>query len=135
MMQDDPRLRQLNVRGGYVADMPESGYFKILYEVGVIGSLGCLLLAGHLAARMLASLLGPKDELPVSYVLAVGAGLSVFLVTFVTIFTVADMRNAFILPFLAASAIAAGERRTAFPAEGIARVTAGSSTLDARYVQ
>jgi len=105
LMQENPRLRQFHERGGFVPDMPENGYLNILYEVGLIGSLGCLLLLGQLMVRVLAAVFAPKGERPASFMLAAGAGLLVFLATFITIFTISDMRNALILPFLGAAVI------------------------------
>lgn len=113
LMQENPRLRQFYANGGFVPDMPENGYLKILYEVGLLGTLGCLWFVGHLLARMLADIVAGRDQRTASLSLAAGAALVVFLITFLTIFTVSDMRNALIVPFLAAAVFSGRGRQSA----------------------
>ena len=82
----------------YIPDNPESGYFKILYEGGILGSLAvavAVLAALARAFRVIGSRLadaGARNE-----VLAAVVGLSVFGVTFVTLFTASDGRLAALL--------------------------------------
>lgn len=77
----------------YVPDQPESGYFKILYEGGILGSLAALLLAGASLRRAGAALFGRLTSADTrSEVMAAIAGLTVFASTFATLFTTVDPR-------------------------------------------
>lgn len=84
--------------GGYIPDQPESGYFKILYESGIIGSLAAtlLLLATlHRAARVILSPAAPQAWK--AEVVGAMAALLVFAMTFATLFTLSDEKNVVIL--------------------------------------
>lgn len=87
----------------YVPDQPESGYLKILYEGGVLGSLAALLVAGDAVRRALA-VVGDRAATSAARTecIAALAGLATFGVTFVTLFTVGDARLGALLALLLA---------------------------------
>lgn len=112
LMQEKPILRQIHEQGGMVPDMPESGYLKVLYEVGIVGSIGVLLLAGTLVVRLLgAGLTGIRDGAGFDGSASL-AGLVVFALTSGTIFTPSDPRNALLIPIFSALMLAAATSRT-----------------------
>ena len=77
----------------YVPDNPESGYFKILYEGGIAGSLAALLLVGDALRRALAvAAARSADPDARSEALAALAGLFTLGLTFVTLTTLSDQR-------------------------------------------
>lgn len=85
----------------YVPEQPESGYFKILYEGGILGALAMLFVAGDVlrrAFRVIAR--GPESARTES--IAVLAALATFAVTFATLYTAGDARIAAFLMFLLA---------------------------------
>src|SRR6266699_1196010 len=87
----------------YIPDQPESGYFKILYEGGIAGSIAVLLVIGDAIRRAFAVIAGDKaDPDARTEGIAALAGLVTFGVTFVTLFTIQDPRIAGILAFLLA---------------------------------
>jgi len=87
----------------YIPDQPESGYFKILYEGGIAGSIAVLLVVGDAIRRAFAVIAGNNaDSDARTEGIAALAGLVTFGVTFVTLFTVGDPRIVGILAFLLA---------------------------------
>jgi len=79
----------------YIPDQPESGYLKILYEGGIVGSLAALLVAGDAIRRAIAVVAGNSANPDArSEGIAALAALLAFAVTFVTLFTVSDGRIA-----------------------------------------
>jgi len=76
----------------YIPDQPESGYLKILYESGILGSLATLVLMGATLRRATRTLTGAADADARSEVIAALASLAVFAGTFVTLFTASDPR-------------------------------------------
>jgi O-antigen ligase len=89
----------------YVPDQPESGYLKVLYEGGIVGSLAALLLAGDAVRRALdvAIAAGPgRDPNARTECIAALAALGTFGVTFTTQFTMGDPRVGALLAFLLA---------------------------------
>lgn len=85
----------------YVPEQPESGYLKVLYESGILGSLAALLLIGDAlrrAFRVLAR--GPEAAEARTETIAVLAALAAFAVTFATLYTAGDSRIAALLMFL-----------------------------------
>jgi O-antigen ligase len=77
----------------YIPNQPESGYFKILYEGGILGTLAVLVLIGATLRRAfvgIASAHVSADER--SQVIAALAGLAAFAITFATLFTTVDPR-------------------------------------------
>ena len=87
----------------YIPDQPESGYFKILYEGGIAGSIAVLLVIGDAIRRAFAVIAGDKaDPDARTEGIAALAGLVTFGVTFVTLFTMTDPRIVGILAFLLA---------------------------------
>lgn len=77
----------------YIPSQPESGYFKILYEGGILGSLAVLVLIGATLRRGIATIANrhtSADER--SQVIAGLAGLSAFAITFATLFNTVDPR-------------------------------------------
>lgn len=81
--------------GLVIPDQPESGYLKILYEVGILGTIGMVWFMVGVGARISFNLRSPLPEVR-SRAWAASAALGVFLVTFVTLFTTSDARSAFI---------------------------------------
>lgn len=92
-----------------VPTQPESGYLKILYEVGAIGSLAILVLAGHATRMIMANIRSPVPEVS-SRAWSVAAAMGAFLITFVTLFTTSDARNA-LLPIIFLALIHADSMR------------------------
>jgi O-antigen ligase len=87
----------------YVPDQPESGYLKILYEGGVLGSLAALLLIADGLRRALA-VIGARATNPLARTdcIAALAGLLTLSVTFVTLFNVSEPRLGALFAFLLA---------------------------------
>ncbi|KAF0219929.1 MAG: hypothetical protein FD174_1653 [Geobacteraceae bacterium] len=108
--QENPNLREFFAHGGFVPDMPESGYLKILYEVGIIGSIGCIYFFFRFMGTAAGNFIIQADKHLVSLCIASIAAMLVFLATFITIFTVSDKRNAMIVPLLAAIVFAGSGR-------------------------
>jgi O-antigen ligase len=86
----------------YVPDNPESGYFKILYEGGIIGSLAVLIVIFDALRRMLGVISSSTNPDARTEAIAALAALMVFSVTFVTLFTVADNRIGALVAFFLA---------------------------------
>jgi len=81
------------VGAGYVPDQPESGYLKVLYEGGVLGTLALLVVLVDTARRALGVVVDRHaDSAARTECIAALAGLTTFGVTFVTVFTVNDPR-------------------------------------------
>ncbi|HEX5126926.1 MAG TPA: O-antigen ligase family protein [Rhodocyclaceae bacterium] len=82
----------------YVPDQPESGYFKILYEAGVLGCTATLLLVVDTIRRAMKVLLSRTTE-QLAKVEVLGALITVivFGISFTTLFTTSDERDAAIL--------------------------------------
>lgn len=87
----------------YVPDQPESGYLKILYELGILGLIAALLVTGD-ALRRAIPLMISKDANPDARTegIAALAGIITFGATFVTLYTLSDPRVASIFAFLLA---------------------------------
>lgn len=77
----------------YIPNQPESGYFKILYEGGIMGSLAVLVLIGATLRRGISAVasrhVGADER---SQVIAALAGLAAFAITFATLFNTVDPR-------------------------------------------
>jgi O-antigen ligase len=87
----------------YVPDQPESGYFKILYEGGIAGSLAALLVVGDALRRAIGVIAGNQAGPDArTECIAALAALLVFGTTFVTLFTMGDQRIAALFAFLLA---------------------------------
>lgn len=87
----------------YIPDQPESGYLKILYEGGVIGSVAALLVAGDAVRRAMTIIAGRATNSDArTEAIAALAGLVTFGATFITLFTVSDARMAAIFAFFLA---------------------------------
>jgi O-antigen ligase len=84
--------------GIFIPGQPESGYFKILYEGGLLGSLAAFLLVIAAFRRAFLVLHSP-DALPEWKTEVVGSLISlvVFGLSFATLFTLSDERNIVIL--------------------------------------
>ena len=85
----------------YIPDQPESGYFKILYEGGLVGSAAGLLLVGDALRRALGGAVSASADARTECIAAL-AGLLTFGATFVTVFTISDPRLSALLAFLLA---------------------------------
>jgi O-antigen ligase len=87
----------------YIPDQPESGYLKILYEGGILGSIAALLVAGDALRRAMAVVVS-KHASPEARTdsIAALAGIVTFGTTFVTLYTPSDPRVAAIFAFLLA---------------------------------
>jgi O-antigen ligase len=86
----------------YVPDNPESGYFKILYEGGILGSLAVLIVVLDALRRALGVVSSSTNPDARTEAIAALAALMVFSVTFVTLFTVSDNRVAALVAFFLA---------------------------------
>jgi O-antigen ligase len=86
----------------YVPDNPESGYFKVLYEGGIAGSLAVLIVAFDALRRAIAVIAGSADPDARTEAIAALTALLVFGLTFVTLFTPSDPRVAALVAFLLA---------------------------------
>ena len=79
----------------YVPDQPESGYLKIFYEGGIVGSLAALIVLIDVLRRALAVVTARKvSEDARTEVIAALAALAVFCVTFVSLYTISEERIA-----------------------------------------
>ncbi len=79
----------------YIPTDPESGYLKILYETGILGSLAALLIVGDAFRQAIIVMLGTRTSSAArTEVVAALAALVTFGVTFVTLYTAADERIA-----------------------------------------
>ena len=87
----------------YIPDQPESGYFKILYEGGILGSLASMLVLVATVtrfARVLRSRTLSVDKQ--SEAIAAMISLAVFAITFVTLFTLSERRIVVLLAVMMA---------------------------------
>jgi len=77
----------------YVPDQPESGYFKVLYEAGILGTLALVIVVVETLRRAIKGLVSKATSADMRSELMAGlAGLAVFGATFATLFSVADPR-------------------------------------------
>lgn len=113
LLQENPYLRKVLDNGGYIPTMPENGYLKILYELGIIGTIGSLYFLLVLIIRMIKQIFINGNEEAVSQNIAICAGLLVFSTTFLTIYTISDARNAVLLAFFVSIVLANREKNTA----------------------
>jgi O-antigen ligase len=87
----------------YIPDQPESGYLKVFYEGGIVGSIAVLLLAGDALRRAISTIVGNRaDSDARTEGIAALAGIMTFGLTFVTLFTVNDPRIAAMAAFFLA---------------------------------
>jgi len=87
----------------YIPDQPENGYLKILYEGGILGSIAALLVVGD-ALRRGIGVIARSNTDPDARTegIAALAGLMVFGITFVTLYTLGDPRMAAVFLFFLA---------------------------------
>ena len=79
----------------YIPDQPESGYLKILYEGGILGSLAALLVVGDALRRTVVLMAdGRRSAHARTEAVAALAGIATFGATFVTLYVSADQRVA-----------------------------------------
>lgn len=82
----------------YVPDQPESGYLKILYEGGIVGSLCALIIVIGTLRKAAAEIFSPISSVDRKSEAVAGLlGLAVFGITFVSLFTLSDEKNVAIL--------------------------------------
>lgn len=82
----------------YILGQPESGYFKIVYEGGLVGVLAVLVVVVDVIRRAVGCLKVKLSTYDLrTDVIAAFAGLVVFGISFTTLFTVSDERNLAIL--------------------------------------
>ncbi len=87
----------------YIPDQPESGFLKILYEGGVLGSLAALVVVGDAIRRAMTVLAGDKASPDArTELIAALAALATFGATFVTLYTPSDGRIAALFAILLA---------------------------------
>lgn len=85
----------------YIPDQPENGYLKILYEGGIIGSFCALILVWAALRKGISQALSSSSgEAAQTEALAALAGLAVFGITFLTLFTPSDEKNVVVLCLL-----------------------------------
>jgi O-antigen ligase len=88
---------------GYIPDQPESGYLKVLYEGGILGSLAALLLAGDALRRAMVLVVSKHATADArTEGIAALAGIITFGTTFVTLYTPSDPRVAALVAFFLA---------------------------------
>jgi O-antigen ligase len=88
----------------YIPNQPESGYLKIFYEGGIVGSIAALLLVGDALRRAVSIITRDKaDSDARTEAIAALAALTTFGATFVTLFTVTDSRIAAMFAFFLAT--------------------------------
>jgi O-antigen ligase len=85
----------------YIPDQPESGYLKIFYEGGIVGSIAALIVAVDAVRRGLRVAAGGTADARTECIAAL-AGLITFAVSFITLFTPSDPRIGGLLAFLLA---------------------------------
>lgn len=85
----------------YIPDQPESGYFKILYEVGILGTIAALIMLFETLRRAFIGAVGSTPEIRSELVAALAALLT-FCATFATLFTAGDPRILALLAILLA---------------------------------
>jgi hypothetical protein len=92
------------VRGTtYIPDQPESGYLKIFYEGGILGSIAAIPVAGDALRRAMDLIVSKNaNSIPRTEAIAALAGLITFGITFVTLYTLSDPRGAAVFSFLLA---------------------------------
>ena len=79
----------------YIPDQPESGYLKILYEGGILGSLAALTVVGDAFRRGIAVIVDKSANPDArTELIAALAALVTFGATFITLYTSADARIA-----------------------------------------
>ena len=110
LMRRDPQLRRLHESGGYVPQQPESGYLTILYEMGLLGAMGFILVLMTTVIRIVRNLVVSKNFHFRSYTWATAAGSIVYFACFFTLFTPADPRNA-ILPLILLALLPSSEEK------------------------
>jgi O-antigen ligase len=99
LMLKTPSLRKFREEGGFVPNQPENGYLKILYETGLVGALGVIVFSFIVFLRAKKAIsVGDNEESTRAW--AVLAGFAIFLITFFTLFTVTDERNAMLVVLL-----------------------------------
>lgn len=77
----------------YIPTQPESGYFKILYEGGIVGSLAALVFIGATLARSVSTITSREAGINErTQVIAALAGMLAFAISFATLFNTADPR-------------------------------------------
>jgi O-antigen ligase len=87
----------------YIPDQPESGYLKVLYEGGILGSLAALLVAGDALRRAMVLVVHKyADPDARTESIAALAGIVTFGTTFVTLYTASDPRVAALFAFFLA---------------------------------
>jgi len=99
LIQSDSAWKRYRDMGGVVPIQPESGYLKVLYEIGVVGFLGFLYFFIAAITDVVRQLRFAKTKEVASYAWAALGGVVIYITTFVTLFTPSDPRNA-ILPLL-----------------------------------
>jgi len=99
LIRSDPVWKRYSDMGGVVPIQPESGYLKVLYEVGIIGAFGFLYFLFIGVGGVVREIMRSKSKEVVSVSWAVLGGLTIYMATFTTLFTPSDPRNA-VLPIL-----------------------------------
>ncbi|MEI6737436.1 MAG: O-antigen ligase family protein [Pseudomonadota bacterium] len=103
LLNENPTMRYYMGIGNtqveaYMPNQPESGYFKIFYEGGILGSLAALFLV-IAALRRAFKVLNSSEATPAwkSEVVGALAALIIFGLSFATLFSIADERNIVIM--------------------------------------
>ena len=85
-----------NTGAEYIPDQPENGYLKILYESGLLGSVAAVMIVLVTIFKAFNAMRFNNDKIR-SEMAAALVGLFVFSGSFLTLFTLADPRNAIIM--------------------------------------
>lgn len=108
-LRKNPALRRYENVGDLIPNQPESGYLKVLYEGGLVGLLAGLYFVMGIVRNSVRTLRSGKTEETKSIAWAVLGGMIAFLVTYTTLFTSSDPRNA-LIPLLLIMALLAAPR-------------------------
>ena len=86
----NPSLRNAD----YIPSQPESGYLKILYETGLVGFAGFVYFLFGIGKKIFQRIFASANDSRGGIGLAAVTGITVFALSYITLFTVSDSRNA-----------------------------------------
>lgn len=99
LISKDPVLKRYSENGRFVPSQPESGYLKIIVETGFFGILAMLFLSAWIVKQFIKNRRLKANKM---YIWATSLSMLVYLMTFTTLFTPGDARNALLFIILLA---------------------------------
>lgn len=99
LISKNPSLKRYSEHGGFVPSQPESGYLKIIVETGFFGILAMLFLSAWIVKQFIKN---RRLKINNMYIWATSLSMLVYLMTFITLFTPGDARNALLFIILLA---------------------------------